>query len=106
MKRVAILALLLQASPAGAARRDAWFGADKVKHFLMTAFVQSVSYAALRAADTDHRAALLGATTAAGAVGVGKEWRDRRSTRFSGRDLLWDAAGAGTFYLILDKSVR
>lgn len=105
MRSVVILALLLQASPAGTSR-DSWFGADKVKHFFMTAFVQSVSYSALRAVNTDHRAAIFGATAAAGAVGVGKEWQDRRSTRFSRRDLLWNAAGAGTFYLILDKSVR
>lgn len=105
MKGVVILALLLQAAPGGA-RRDSWFGADKVKHFFMTAFVQSVSYSVLRAVNTDHRAALIGATAAAGAVGVGKEWQDRRGTRFSGRDFVWNAAGASTFYLILDKSVR
>ena len=28
---------------------DHWFGADKFKHFFMSAFVESVTYSALRA---------------------------------------------------------
>lgn len=100
MKTIMIAALLLQA-PA-----DRWFAADKIKHFFLSAFVQSISYSALRAGNADHRSALLGATGVTMAVGITKELRDRSGTRFSTRDLVWDAAGACTFTLILDHSIR
>ena len=34
---------------------DHWFGADKVKHFFMSAFVESVTYSALRASKVQPR---------------------------------------------------
>lgn len=100
MKSVMLAALLLQA-PA-----DRWFAPDKIRHFFLSAFVQSISYSALRAGNADHRSAILGATGATMAVGIGKELRDRGSTGFSPRDLVWDAAGACTFTFILGHSVR
>ena len=40
-------------------------------------------------------------------VGVGKEWLDRRrGGAFSGRDLAWDAAGAGAATLVLVRTRR
>ncbi len=84
---------------------DHWFAPDKVKHFFVSAFVQSVSYSALRAARADDRQAILGASAVSLAVGVGKEWHDRRAGGdFSLKDLTWDVAGAGAATLVLRRT--
>jgi uncharacterized protein YfiM (DUF2279 family) len=86
---------------------DPWFGADKVKHFLVSAFLQSISYSVLRTANTHHRTALAGASGVTTVFGVGKEIRDLRARgEFSARDLVWDAAGAGAASLLLDRTRR
>ena len=33
---------------------DHWFGTDKIKHFFLSAFVESVTYSALRASNVRH----------------------------------------------------
>jgi uncharacterized protein YfiM (DUF2279 family) len=103
--RSLVLVLSLWAPGGGGERRDSWLSADKVKHFFMSAFVQSVSYSALRTARVSHDGALVGASALTLAVGVGKEIHDDRSgARFSVRDLAWDAAGAGTAAVLLSQS--
>jgi len=90
-----------------AAPRDHWFGADKLKHFFVAAFTQSVAYSALQAARVRHDHALAGAWGVTAAVSVAKEIHDRRTTGlFSVRDLVWDAAGAGVATLLIDRSIR
>lgn len=82
---------------------DRWFGADKLKHFLMSALVQSTTYSAARAAGVDRGAsqALGGAGVAT--VGVLKEFQDRRSGKaFSIEDLVWGAAGGVTAAALLN----
>lgn len=92
---------LLFGHPSGAAD-DGWFGRDKVKHFLVSAVVQSISFAALETAGADRGNALAGAAAVTLGVGMGKEWYDRRQGRsFSVRDLAWDAAGAGAASLLM-----
>jgi uncharacterized protein YfiM (DUF2279 family) len=89
------------------AARERWFAADKVRHFFMSAFIQSVSYSALRAAHAEHGASLAGASVVTAAFGVGKEVYDRRvGNDFSVRDLVWDAAGAGAATLLLERTRR
>ena len=89
----------------GAPARNTWFGADKVKHFVTSFFVQSVSYSALRLAGVRPHASLAGATAVTAAVGVAKEVHDRRSYGlFSTGDLLWDAAGIGTASVMLQRA--
>ena len=84
---------------------DRWLGSDKVQHFFTSAFVQSLSYGALRSAGAGHGAALAGASATTAAVGVGKEWHDRDvKGDFSARDLAWDAAGAGAATLLLVRT--
>jgi uncharacterized protein YfiM (DUF2279 family) len=84
-----------------------WFSADKAKHFLTSAFVQSLGYGALRGVGVGHKAALIGASVGTAAVGVGKEVYDSRSGGDpSLRDLVWDAAGAGAVSLLLAHSAR
>jgi uncharacterized protein YfiM (DUF2279 family) len=86
---------------------DSWLGVDKVKHFFMGAFVQSVSYSAVRATGASHGASLVTATAVTASVSVGKEWWDAHSGGTpSVRDLTWDAAGAGAATLLLRRSVH
>jgi uncharacterized protein YfiM (DUF2279 family) len=84
---------------------DRWFAPDKVKHFFLGAFVQSVGYAGLRATGTGHESSLWGATAVTVAIGVGKEVHDARGGgSASVRDLVWDAAGAGGATLLLQRT--
>lgn len=96
-----VVAVQLQLPP------DRWFAADKVKHFFLSAFIQSVSYSALRAADVPHGTALAGASVSTLAFGVGKEYRDWRGRgEFSVRDLGWDIAGGAAASVVLVKTQR
>ena len=88
-------------------RGDSWFGPDKLQHFFTSAFVQSIGYGALRRAGGDNGLALAGASALTAAAGVGKELRDRRvKGEFSVRDLVWDAAGAGSATVLLVRTTR
>jgi putative lipoprotein len=86
---------------------DRWFGSDKIQHFVSSAFVQAMGYSALRVGGAAHSTALLGASVATAAVGVTKEWHDRNTQGdFSGRDLVWDAAGGGAMSVLLTQTRR
>jgi len=86
---------------------DAWLGRDKVQHFFVSAFVQSMAYGTLRSTGMPHGSALAGASVTTAAVGVGKELRDRRvKGEFSVRDLTWDAGGALSMTALLSKTAR
>ena len=86
---------------------DRWFGPDKLQHFFTSAFVQSVGYGALRRAGAENGPAIAGASALTAVAGVGKEWRDRRvKGEFSVRDLVWDAAGAGSASVLLVRTTR
>ena len=102
MKLTFLLVLALQGQPA-----DRWFSPDKIKHFFMAAFVQSVGYSTLRATQLDHRSSLIGASAGSAAWSIGKELSDaRRTGLFSKRDLVWDAAGIGASTLLLERTAR
>ena len=86
---------------------DPWFGTDKLKHFFLSFFVQSVAYSTLRATNVGHQSSLHGSGALAIGVGLGKELVDRRRTGlFSPRDLTWDAAGVGAASLLLERTSR
>lgn len=103
----ALLLLLAAPGAAGAQRPgDRVFGADKVKHFALAFFVQSVGYSVTRVTGAGHGSSLGVASGLTAAVSVAKEWRDRRTTGFSARDLVWDAAGAGAATLLLRRTAR
>ena len=55
----ALVALLIAAGPATSP--DPWWGADKLKHFLVSAFVQSVVFSGARAAGVNRDVAQVGA---------------------------------------------
>jgi uncharacterized protein YfiM (DUF2279 family) len=102
-----LLLLLQLQAPGDHPGGDSWFAADKVKHFFMGAFVQSVGYSAARAMGARHNASLVAASGITAGVSLGKElWDAHSGGTPSLRDLTWDAAGAGAATLLLRQSVR
>ncbi|MGH7625480.1 MAG: DUF2279 domain-containing protein [Gemmatimonadaceae bacterium] len=86
-------------------RGDSWFGPDKLKHFFVSALVETASYGALRAANLPHVKALQIASVVTVTVGVGKEIDDAQNGEsFSVRDLTWDLAGAASAAAILQAA--
>lgn len=87
---------------------DAWFGIDKIKHFFMSAFIESVSYSALQAAGVHHRSAMAGAIGITIGFGLGREIHDKRTPGniFSVRDLTWDVIGTGAGAALLSHTIR
>jgi uncharacterized protein YfiM (DUF2279 family) len=91
-----------------AVARDSWFGIDKIKHFFISAFIESVTYSALQAAHVKRRPALAGAIGVTAALGVAREIHDKRrpGNRFSYRDLSWDALGAAAGAVMLSHTIK
>ncbi|HEX2723443.1 MAG TPA: hypothetical protein VHM24_11020 [Gemmatimonadaceae bacterium] len=86
---------------------DAWFGPDKVKHFLIAGFVESVAFAGAQGAGANRNVAKSAALAAVTAASFGREFHDRRTKRlFSIRDLVWDAMGAGAALLVVNRTQR
>ncbi len=109
MNQVAGLCLALNVIYAQTAvTRDSWLGIDKIKHFFMSAFIESVSYSALQAAHVNRRPALAGAIGVSAAFGVARELHDKRTpgNHFSYRDLTWDAVGIGAGALMLRHTLK
>lgn len=102
------LAVNLVYGQAAALHPDSWFGIDKIKHFFMSAFIESVSYSALQAARVNHRSALGGAIGITLGLGVGREIHDKRTPGniFSVRDLTWDAIGTAAGAVLLSHTIR
>lgn len=82
-----------------------WFTEDKLKHFVASFVVSSVSASASRAAGLSRTASLgIGAGVGV-ATGLWKERQDARAGGpFSGADLAWDAAGIGTSLLLIQAA--
>ena len=91
-----------------AVARDSWLGIDKIKHFFISAFLESVSYSALQAAHVNRRPALAGAIGVSAAFGVARELHDKRTpgNHFSYRDLTWDALGIAAGTVMLKRTVK
>lgn len=107
-----VLSLCLAANvvcgQAAAVHPDSWFGVDKIKHFFISAFIESLAYSGLQAAGAHRRPALSGAIGVTMAVGVAREIHDRRTPGniFSVRDLTWDAVGAGASAVLLSHTIK
>jgi len=86
--------------------RDGWFGIDKIKHFFLSAFIESVSFSVLQAAHVKRRPALSAAIGVTAAVGVAREIHDKRTPGkwFSYQDLAWDALGIGAGAAVLTQT--
>ncbi|MEO5579387.1 MAG: alpha/beta fold hydrolase [Gemmatimonadaceae bacterium] len=84
-----------------------FFGPDKVKHFFISAFVETFGFSVLQALGAGRNAAVAGALGTTAAVGVGRELYDRRTKgELSVADLIWDAAGAGAALLVINRTQR
>ena len=91
-----ILALLLGGCASLKHPDDHWFGRDKAYHFGISAGVSAgLAAVAVNNGQSDAEAMTL-AVAFTMPLGVGKETYDRniRKTYCSGKDLLWDLAGA------------
>lgn len=89
------------------ARPGGWFGADRLKHFFLSFFVQSAGYSVARGVGMSRTAALIPASAATAAVGISKEvWDRNRGHGFDRRDLVWDALGAGAASALLLRTVE
>ena len=88
--------------------RDSWFGIDKIKHFFMSAFIESVSYSVLQAANVKRRPALTTAIGVTAAIGIAREIHDKRTPGkwFSYQDLTWDALGIAGGAAILTRTIK
>lgn len=111
MRRAALIVLLVLAPVAASAQsskpRDSWFGVDKIKHFFMSAFIESVTFSGLQAVGANRNTAFAGAVSATAGFAVAKELYDRKHTGlFSYRDLVWDTAGAGAGLLVLRSTPK
>lgn len=86
---------------------DGWFGADKMKHFFMSVFIQSVAYSSVRAVGASHDGALVSATAVTVGFGLGREIYDGRVKRaFSYKDLVWDGAGLAAGIALVNNARR
>ncbi len=87
---------------------DSWLGIDKIKHFFMSAFIESVSYSALQAAHVKRRPALTSAIGVTAAFGVAREIHDKRTPGkwFSYQDLTWDALGIAAGAAMLSHTIK
>jgi putative lipoprotein len=104
VSRGARVALLALAFPLAA---DGWFGADKLKHFFMSAFIQSMAYSSARAAGASHDGAFVSATAATVGFGIGREIYDGRVKKaFSYKDLVWDGAGLAAGIALVNKAQK
>ena len=87
--------------------KDAAFGPDKVKHFLIAGFVESIAFAGLQASGANRNTARSAALAAVVGASIGRELHDRKTKGlFSIPDLVWDALGAGAALLILNKTQK
>jgi uncharacterized protein YfiM (DUF2279 family) len=88
--------------------RDSWFGIDKIKHFFMSAFIESVSYSVLQAANVKRRPALTTAIGVTAAIGIARELHDKRTPGkwFSYQDLTWDALGIAAGAALLTRTTK
>src|SRR5688572_4566216 len=81
---------------------DSWSGPDKVKHFFISAFIESLAFGGLQAAGAGRSTAFAGAIVTTAAFALARELYDKRTKGiFSIPDLTWDAAGAGAAALVL-----
>ena len=99
MRRTALLVFTVHSLSLGG---DSWFGADKVKHFFLGAFIQSAAFGGLRATGLGKGASIAGASATTFGLSVGKELRDLSGKGTpSLRDLAWGLAGGAVISPLL-----
>lgn len=88
-------------------QHDSLFGLDKPKHFALSFFVESLSFASIQAMGGSRRTAMSGASGTTALIAIGREIHDRKTKGlFSIGDLAWDALGAGAAVVMLRHTYR
>lgn len=91
-------------APPERAPEDAWFGRDKLYHFVGSALIQGAGHSLARSAGLSYRDAVWAASGLTLTVGVSKELHDRAAGRFfSWKDVAADAAGGGTAAVVVHQ---
>jgi uncharacterized protein YfiM (DUF2279 family) len=86
---------------------DPLFGVDKVKHFFIAGFVESMTFAGMQSLGASRSTSRITAIKATSIVSIGREIHDKKKKGlFSVRDLAWDAIGAGAALVVLNKTQR
>lgn len=86
---------------------DSFTGSDKVRHFLMSGFIEAMGFSALQAVNVDRSVSLGAATAATLGIGVARELHDKRTKGlFSIGDLTWDTLGTGAALLLISHTQR
>ncbi len=89
------------------APKDSFVGLDKPKHFLLSFFIESASFAAIQAGGGGRRPSFVGASAVTSVFGLGREIHDRRTKGlFSLGDLAWDGLGAAAAVVMLRHTYR
>lgn len=84
---------------------DPWFAEDKLKHFVASFVVSSLSVSGARLAGFDRPTSIRVGLGIGAGVGVLKEIRDVRvEGAFSYRDILWDIAGIAAAAAVVDAA--
>ena len=86
--------------------RDRWFSEDKLKHFVASFVITSLSASGARAAGLDTGTSVwVGAGVGTG-LGAWKEIRDSRlpNASVSARDLVWDLAGVAAASALISQA--
>lgn len=85
---------------------DRLFGEDKLRHFLTSFVVTSLSASGARVAGLDHDTSLMVGAGVGTSVGIAKELHDvrREGETASFLDLLWDVAGVGAATIVVAQS--
>ena len=87
--------------------RDTFLGPDKVKHFFMSAFIESVGFAGMEAVGANRGASIVTAAAVTAAAGIGREVHDKITKKlFSLGDLAWDGVGIGSALLLISHTQR
>src|SRR5438067_7296403 len=77
---IGVAAISIPVSDSAVKPRDSLLGLDKPKHFLLSAFVQSFTFASLESTGMKYSANIAGASLLTAAVDLGKELHDRKTT--------------------------
>lgn len=86
---------------------DSFVGSDKVKHFLMSGFLEALGFGAMQFTGASRASSIGVASAATVAAGIGREVHDGRTKGlFSFGDLTWDALGLGSALLLISHTQR
>jgi len=87
--------------------KDTFLGPDKVKHFFMSAFIESVGFGGMQAVGASRSASIGAATAVTVAAGIGREIHDKITKNlFSLGDLTWDGLGIASALLLISHTQR